>query len=551
MKKSSRILSALLAAAMVVVSAAGCSNSGTETSSASSAGGSSSSAAEGGSSVAEEGGSEAAPLSGKITVEVFDRGNTGGSDPTNNHWTQWIQEKFTGETGVEVEFVSVPRSEEVPRLNVLMASNSAPDISYTYTASVVYNFYKNGGLADLTSSLANYGQDLTEYLGEEVLSYGQFEPGVQVAIPAKRISLAKTMTYVRKDWLDKLGMELPTTKEEFHAMLTAFKEQDPGNVGENLIPFEAYADATWCFSPILDSFIDYSADPKELAINNPAGIGLTLPGYEEGVKWINQLYNEGLIDTQFPMYKDNVQTDANVSAGFVGVYSHNYDYPIRTSPGIYTELLKVVPDAELVPIDCFENPHMDNKHIKQIYNPVGLYIFVPATSQNVDGAIAYLNWLSDYDQRFYLTCGEEGVNHTLDENGIPVMVSVEGEMIMNSPNNLDYALILNGVDLDDQEKNIEVLSKSYEPQYVDLYMQAYDLSVTDGLTIPRISTPIDAEAQYTANLQEKAKEVMCNAIVAAPENFEAAWDAGIQEYLAAGAQQCIDERSAAWDAENP
>ena len=231
MKKSSRIMSALLAAAMLVVSAAGCSNSGTETSSASSDTATSSSAAEGESSAAESGASDAAPLSGKITVEVFDRGNTGGSDPTNNHWTQWIQEKFTGETGVEVEFVSVPRSEEVPRLNVLMASNSAPDISYTYTASVVYNFYKNGGLADLTSSLANYGQDLTEYLGEEVLSYGQFEPGVQVAIPAKRISLAKTMTYVRKDWLDKLGMELPTTKEEFHAMLTAFKEQDPGNVG--------------------------------------------------------------------------------------------------------------------------------------------------------------------------------------------------------------------------------------------------------------------------------------------------------------------------------
>ena len=550
MKKSSRIMSALLAAAMLVVSAAGCSNSGTETSSASSDTATSSSAAEGESSAAEEGGPEAAPLSGKITVEVFDRGNTGGSDPTNNHWTQWIQEKFTGETGVEVEFVSVPRSEEVPRLNVLMASNSAPDISYTYTASVVYNFYKNGGLADLSSSLENYGQELMAYLGDELLTYGQFD-GVQVAIPAKRISRAKYATYIRKDWLDKLGMEMPTTKEEFHEALTAFKEQDPGGVGENLIPYEAWSDVTWCFGQIMDSFIDYSADDKELSINYVSGIPITMPGYKDGMKWINQLYNEGLIDPQFPLYKDNVTPDANASAGFVGAYSHNYDYPLRTSPGIITELTAAIPDAEFVPVDCFENPHMDNKTVKQLYDPAGLLIFVPATSQNVDGAIAYLNWLSDYDQRFYITCGEEGTNHTLDENGIPVMVNVEGEMIMNSANNLDYAVILNGVDLDDETKNLEVLSKSYEPGLEDIFMEAYEVSTANGLTVPRIATPTNAEAQYGSNLAEKAKEVIANAIVAPVDQFDAIYDAGIQEYLTAGAQQCIDERSAAWDAENP
>lgn len=546
MRKSSRIMSVLLAAAMVAVSAAGCTST-TTTSSSGTESSSSSTAAEGSSSA--EGG-EATQLSGKVTVEVFDRGNTGGSDPTNNFWTQWIQENVKNDLGLDIEFVSVPRSEEIPKLNVLMASNSAPDISYTYTSSVVYNFQKNGGLADLSSALENYGQDLVEYLGEEVLSYGQFD-GVQAAIPAKRISRAKYATYIRKDWVDALGMEMPTTKEEFHEILKAFKEKDPGGVGDNLVPYEAWSDVTWAFGQIMDSFIDYSADDKELAMNYPGEIPITLPGYKDGMKWINQLYNEGLIDPQFPLYKDNVTPDANASAGFVGAYSHNYDYPLRTSPGIITELKKANPDAEFVPVDCFENPYMDNETVKQIYSPAGLLIFVPATSQNVDGAVAYLNWLSSYDVRFFLTCGEEGVHHTLDENGIPVMVNVEGEKIMNSPNNLDYALILNGVDLDDQTKNLEVLSKSYEPGLEDIFMDAYEVSTNNGLMVPRILKPIDSEAQYTANLKEKAKEVLANAIVAPVDQFDAVYDAGIQEYLNAGAQQCIDERAAAWDAENP
>ena len=239
MKKMSKIVSVLLAVVMAAASASGCSSTPAESSTSQPASESSASqTAEGESS------SDAAvpSLSGKVTVEVFDRGVTGGSNVTNNFWTNWIAENAKKDVGIDVEFVSVPRSEEIPKLNVLMASNAAPDISYTYTPSVVYNFYKNGGLADLEEPLKNYGQTLTEYLGDEVLSYGQFG-GQQVAIPAKRISLARLLTYIRKDWLDKLGMEMPTTKEEFHEALKAFKEKDPGGVGtDRVIPYESGSD---------------------------------------------------------------------------------------------------------------------------------------------------------------------------------------------------------------------------------------------------------------------------------------------------------------------
>src|SRR5690606_39387618 len=45
-----------------------------------------------------------------------------------------------------------------------------------------------------------------------------------------------TIAY-RADWAEALGIEEPTTVEEFAAMMQAFKDQDPGGVGSALIPF--------------------------------------------------------------------------------------------------------------------------------------------------------------------------------------------------------------------------------------------------------------------------------------------------------------------------
>lgn len=41
---------------------------------------------------------------------------------------------------------------------------------------------------------------------------------------------------INRDWLNAVGMEMPSTLDEFIAVARAFKEQDPGNVGEDLIP---------------------------------------------------------------------------------------------------------------------------------------------------------------------------------------------------------------------------------------------------------------------------------------------------------------------------
>ena len=491
---------------------------------------------------------EAAGDRTSLRVEVFDRAVQGGSDPTSNYWTNWINEQMLKRHNIEVSYISVPRSEEIQQLNVLMAGGDAPDIVFTYTQSVVYNYYRQGGTADLTDLIEQYGANIKNYLGEEVLSYGRFD-GRQYMIPAKRVSRSMYTTYMRKDWLDALNLTIPTNLDEFYNALTAMKENNPGGV-EQLIPYASSSEVPWHFGTIMDSFIaaDLTDEQKFVLGIDASSSASTLlyPGFKDGISFINKMYNAGLVDPQFPLYKDFSPCDDLISRGVVGAFTANYDYPIRTTPGVYNNLKTNVPTAELVPVDCF--PNADGKNLKQLYLPTGIYNFVPAYSKNIENAVKYFNFLCEDETRTYLTCGEEGVNHTKDSQGIPVMINLQNdERMMNSPNNLDYAMIVNGVDLGDVNMNIKVLSKSYQEGYEDIFEQAYNISYKDAIVFNPLIIPFESEAQFTANLNEKRKEILAAAITASEANFDAVYEAGIQEWLSVGGQQCLDERQAYWD----
>ena len=68
----------------------------------------------------------------KITVEVYDRSNPGGSTPEDNFFTDFIKEGMLRDHNVEVEFVAVPRWTEDQVINNLLAAGDAPDICVTY-----------------------------------------------------------------------------------------------------------------------------------------------------------------------------------------------------------------------------------------------------------------------------------------------------------------------------------------------------------------------------------------------------------------------------------
>ncbi|GBG11775.1 ABC transporter substrate-binding protein [Paenibacillus agaridevorans] len=481
-----------------------------------------------------------------LKVEVFDRGNApaGAGPVTDNFWTKWIQENFGDPNNIKLEFVPVPRNQEVDKLNVLMATGDAPDLVFTYDMNTIYNYVKDDGLTDLTSHIEN-APNLKQFLGDDVLNYGVFN-GKQYTIPAKRPLQFTQSTYIRKDWLDKLGLPVPTTTEQFYETLKAFKEKDPGQTGGKVIPYDFSAiNGTSITTPfvLVNSFVKKMTDEQFYTLTTSSHIPeITKPGYKEGVLYLNKLNQEGLINPDFALDKDGKQFESDIANGIVGSFTALAAHQNLMSPGkVFDTLKQNVPGAEYIAIDPFTDE--EGKTPKSIYDPIGMHIMIPKTSKHAAEAIKYLDWMAQEDVLFTLQNGMEGEHYTL-ENEFPKAIATD-EAKKTFYNNNDIALIANGKDFGSTDKNIEAAAYAF-PGYEEVAQQSIRNALKDGYTMPRFDRPIEAEIKYGNTLKEKAYETIVKSVLAKPDQFDKIFDGGVAEYMKLGGQAIQDERLAAY-----
>ncbi|GHV03351.1 hypothetical protein FACS189485_06290 [Spirochaetia bacterium] len=484
----------------------------------------------------------------EITVEVFDRGTDGGrSDPTNNNYTKWIQEKLLKDENINVTFVPIPRGNETAALNNMMAAGTAPDICYTYDLTLIANYRNQGGLVDMAPYAEQLMPDLKKFLGPDPSIPGRdliyrtrdSQTGKMYSIPARRMYTPLTNTFIRKDWLDKLGLPLPKTREEFYNALVAFRDKDPGGVGKNrVIPYSTPAG-----NNLITSFLDPGVTSKDIWINyvlmDRYNGWATLPGTKEAYRWCNKLYNEGLMDRDFPLRGD-ADGDNILISGAVGSFEGMWDYPYRDSPGIYKGLAANIPGAEFVAVDCF--PNAKGITAKPSYDVEGIHFFIPVFSKSAEGAMRYVNWLSRSENMTFLQLGPEGIAYDMVD-GLPQIKPAAGLWIQNSYQNLDYTLSVNGLDLGSPEKNIQALARGYNVRPA-LINDAYRIAMNNTWTIPVIPVELTVAGPYQQTLRDKFSNFTTLAITGRPAEFDKIWDEGLADWMASGAQAIINERSA-------
>lgn len=236
------------------------------------------------------------------TLRVFVAGNPSVEDFATNAFTAWFEEQ----TGVSVEFnIAAGDAADVAQaLNLMLASGSYPDVILS------------GGVN--TSQLALYGSqgiflplnDLIDSVGVETQRIFEVYPearevatapdGNIYGLPEVNVcyhcSLAAKM-WIYQPWLDKLGLTMPTTTEEFRAVLQAFKTGDPnGNGRADEIPL-ASTPVGW--NSTLDIFLMSAfitnRDTQMFLNDGVVDVTFNKPEYREGLRYIASLYAEGLI----------------------------------------------------------------------------------------------------------------------------------------------------------------------------------------------------------------------------------------------------------------
>lgn len=149
-------------------------------------------------------------------------------------------------TNVQVEWECYQSLNYGDQKNLMLASGNLPDAFFGYGSFTMDDVNKNaplGMVIPLDDLIDQYAPVYKERLTENDLLNG-----LSKAHDGKRYSFGTVIEsdtrnypdnlYINKAWLDKLGLQIPTTIDEYYDVLKAFKEKDPnGNGKADEIPF--------------------------------------------------------------------------------------------------------------------------------------------------------------------------------------------------------------------------------------------------------------------------------------------------------------------------
>lgn len=293
-----RMLSVAVAAAMVMGTLAGCGGSGSDGSSAGDS--------------AEGTQSDAASDSGETAdgVEEFTIATVRWTDAwPNDFMNQGIMKELEEKHNIKINWQVYYNSDWTEQKSLLLASGDLPDAFFGSICLTETDIAQNKDyFVELTDGIEKNMPNLTAIFEKEpeLKAAAQNRDGEIYSLVKKlplRPKVANAM-YINKEWLDNLGLSMPTTYEELTDVLKAFKEQDADGDGDpnNEIPYTNAGSLAGDLSNLLAPFgtiVSRTGNFMQIdESGNPAFVPIT-DHYKEAVKWAHELYTSGCLDQEY------------------------------------------------------------------------------------------------------------------------------------------------------------------------------------------------------------------------------------------------------------
>ena len=146
------------------------------------------------------------------------------------------------------------------------------------------------------------------------------------------------MIWIRNDWLEKLGLEVPTTMDELYDVMLAFKNNDPdGNGADDTIGMTIHKDLLSGpgTGDVVGLFNSFGCYPGIWVEDGNGGIqyGSVTEGAKDALTWMAKAYADGLIAQDFSSMDSNKAAEASVS-GTSGVQwgaMWNHMWPLQST----------------------------------------------------------------------------------------------------------------------------------------------------------------------------------------------------------------------------
>ncbi|MEK3912236.1 ABC transporter substrate-binding protein [Paenibacillus sp. FSL H7-0331] len=239
----------------------------------------------------------------KTTLKVMVKGSSIVENFATNEFTKWLEDK----TNIHIDWEVAPEKTFQEKLNVSLASGDYPDVLLNMSVSPIQQsiYGKDGVFIALNPYIDKYGVEMKKMFQQVDYAKGlmTMPDGNIYSVPqvneCYHCALGQKM-WIYKPWLDKLGLKMPTTTDEFYQVLKAFKEKDPNGNGK---PDEiALVGATNGPSSTLDLFLTGSFLEKDFNLrfvkDGKVQVAYNQLEWKEALKYMNKLYAEGLIAPQ-------------------------------------------------------------------------------------------------------------------------------------------------------------------------------------------------------------------------------------------------------------
>ena len=231
---------------------------------------------------------------------------------TDNAYTRYIKSVINVQN---VDVFEANDSQYDTNVSMVISMGSLPDIMVVSSQDEVEQLVEAGLIEDLTESYNNCISDrirkMYESYGDSLKDMVTYD-GKIMALPETNITDGPNLVWLRKDWMDKLGLSEPHTIDDVVNIVKHFTSEDPGNNGEdasgkpNTVGLAVDTDVTgecgYSSEFLLDIiFACFGAYPKQWIMNDDGEIvyGSVTDEAKEALSYINSLYNQGVIDNDF------------------------------------------------------------------------------------------------------------------------------------------------------------------------------------------------------------------------------------------------------------
>lgn len=313
-----------------------------------------------------------------IVINGLDMPYPEGMDENDNPYLDYIE----SHTGLDVDVLLPPLDVYEDKLNAIMASGVLPDLINVSNGVWVDNYVRQGALLPLDDLLESYGRNLLENIPEALWDQVRYE-GEIYAIPSEYEVKGMELMYVRKDWLDRLGLAPPTTLDEYAEVIRAFAEDDPDGNGIDDTYGLILTEELGRSSPFFGAF---GTQPDQwLERDGQLVYGGIVPETKEALAFLARLYAEGWLEPMFPL-NQTANLAEQVEAGKIGLYSAAW-YDTR---GIIRNSKAHNPAAEWIALEYPVGPRGDSG----VYatKPVRSYNVIPAGSDHPEAAVQFLDF---------------------------------------------------------------------------------------------------------------------------------------------------------------